>query len=190
MLPRRFFACPSEDKATIDLTAEILDCSITPAAKREESYPFVGIDMYALCRNCNMVFDFGALMDNRTVQLTTLNVGTVDKRCPRCRTMAFYDGRDTGVFCISDRTAVTRELLDTWLYGVCCVGNTFRDTFSSWKAKATSASAKIVSGGLLPTLKRRQGSKAFTCFLSRLKFPTKSELDGLFSCSKCSTLES
>jgi len=45
-----FFACPSEDRATIELTAEILDWNITPVDKREEAYPFVGIDMNAWCR--------------------------------------------------------------------------------------------------------------------------------------------
>jgi len=118
--------------------------------------------------------------------LGTVIIAVIDKRCPVCLRIAFYDGRDNGIFCISDRTAVTRELLDTRLYDICCVGNTFRDTLSSWKAKATRASAKIVPGGLLPTLKQRQGRKAFTCFLARLKFPTKAELEGLFSCPKCS----
>jgi len=192
LLPRRFFPCKAEDAATVDLSGEILDWNNTSPADRQDPYPCIGIDMLPWCRHCRHQFDSGELTKERTLQLTTLNIGTVtiaviDKSCPLCRKVAYCDGRDNGIFCISEKTAVTRELLDTWLYDVCSVGNTFRDTFSSWKAKATSASARVVSGGCLPLLKRRQGSKAFTCFLARLKFPAKNELDALFSCETCSS---
>ena len=153
--------------------------------------PFVGADKTALYTKCKAEFQTGGIaVRERQVELTTLNnvtacISVRDSRCPIFQTIAPYDGRDSGIFCISERNAVTRELLDTWMYDVCCIGNTFRDAFASWKSKATSLTAIENSNGLKTSLKRRQGSKAFALFLSRLKFPKKEELDTLFSCRLC-----
>ena len=76
-LSRIFSHCPSGDNATIDITAEILYWNVTSPEKQEDMHLFFGIDMNAWCRYCCLEYDGGEIVGNRTIDLTTLNIGSV-----------------------------------------------------------------------------------------------------------------
>ena len=70
----------------------------------------------------------------RDVVITTLNNGLSGifveySECHFCNAIVRYNGRNDVIFCLSEGGCVTKELLCTWLYDLCCVGNTFRDAF-------------------------------------------------------------
>ncbi len=129
-------------------------------------YALTVTDSVSWCGKCAMESDSAhKISDARPVLLTTATFGTDttgvhDKRCPTCCSIAPYVGSGDDIFCTSKANALTRELMDLWMYSVCDMGNIFRDAFSTWKSLGTSVSANILCESHPPMLKRRQGSKA------------------------------
>ncbi len=171
-LPRRFFPCSWELNVTKDVGVDVIAWTSALNKNEENKYALTVTDSVSWCGKCYLEFRGGDYISAvHPVNLTTATFGTAtigvhDKYCPKCHSISPYDGRGDGIFCISKTNAVTRELLELWMYSVCGMGNTFRDAFSTCKSMATSVSGRILCPSHLPTLKRRQGSKAFSCFLS------------------------
>ena len=127
--------------------------------------------------------------NTREMLLHTLHHGSIsihvqDFRC-ECRNLILYDGMSQGLFCASRRHAFTRDLLDTWMFDVCGVGMSFRDSFSSWKRKSCSHSASSIWAQQKPIVKRRMGNVRFNPFLKTVRFYNTSDLHELFSCRTC-----
>lgn len=62
------------------------------------------------------------------------------------------------------------NVFDAWMFDVCKVVDTFRDTFPSWKKKACSRSSRLHCIMQSRTVKRGWTNEAFTSFLKLLTF--------------------
>lgn len=92
----------------------------------------VGRDVMRICQHCNtLLFSAGQVRScnttGREVKLHTIIYGTTwvqlnDLICLSCEHTTVYDGHDDGIFSYSYTTALSRELIDYWLYAVVLLG--------------------------------------------------------------------
>ena len=155
---------------------------------------FIGMDIVFQCRSCKKFWmtaprSTRTSSSTRVVNLHTLSHGCIrirvqDNIC-KCGTVARYDGLTDGIFCATIHHAFTRELLDAWIFDVCGLGMSFRESFMSWKRKACSISAQLNTIDKPTCVLRRMGNVAFTSFLRLLRFSDVSILKSIFSCKSC-----
>lgn len=154
-------------------------------------------DLEIICNKCNTTVRIqegvhDTFRQERTVWLHTLAHGSVeivvcDFYCV-CGTIVRYDGLFDGLFSILHQNAFSREVLDSWVYDVCCLGLTFRESFASWKRKMRSTCSAVNWIQNEPTVLRRIANDAFSRFLKLLRFSTEDAVKKLFTCKKCTQL--
>lgn len=158
-------------------------------------------DINRLCRKCNRLLQYGescekesikriARSQSRVVAVHTMEHGTIhitvlDLICPYCHTTNFFDGASSGLFCLSQSTVYTRELLDYFVYLVCGMGLSFREAFEVYVRLNESKSSEFIRHGRPSMCKRRASNMCFSLYVKKLVFPSEKDLSSLFSCTKC-----
>jgi len=191
-MKRNVFPCKSENRITKNVMSTIRKKGNDGRTTQPESY-FFGIDFLLSCSNCKKSSrnnvgkgwnDIGRSALLHTLSYGSMKITVQDTLCD-CGAIIRYDGLSDGLFCASKHNVFTRELLDVWVFDVCGLGMTFREAFTSWKRKARSVNAleQCIHDG--PSISRRMANEAFGLYLKSLRFPSKHDLQDLFSCTQC-----
>lgn len=164
--PRFFFPCESDGSALLSVYAKMVE------EKYGESKGFVGVDRSVRCLSCQNAFDGieAAVVFRRKVTLHTLQHGSIpitvtDVQCSGCGCTNPYHGAGDSLFCRSQSSVYTRELLDEWLHDVYAIGLTFRDAFTTWMRSCGCQSATLHRIGYEPELRRQRANDAFNIFI-------------------------
>jgi len=188
--PRNFFPCDKETERQKDITFLIRECP-----DRMDSIPLMDKD--GECKGCGKKFDGYELYRDekcilglRSVIVHSLHDGSfpwkvVDFICPQCGLKVYFDGRRDAMFVLTRNKIYTRELLDSWIAQVCCMGTTFREAYMSWRYYTTSTSARYSRNYQETNINRRTSLDAFNNFLRLLEFKTDGVLNEFFSCKDC-----
>lgn len=182
VMSRNILLCKIDDSVTKNTVDSIRKKKLSWDASVDECY-FVGKDVTFRCETCKMDwFDDETLdVSTRPTHLHSLHHGCIriavqDNMC-RCGVIVRYDRLTDGIFSASRYNLFTRELLDSWVFGVCGSGMKFRESF-----------AVIIENEIIdqsPIVQCRMPSNAFSSYLKLLCFSSNDVLHKCFSCKSC-----
>lgn len=99
-------------------------------------------------------------------------------------TISALQGMGDTVFSFSKSHIFMREVLDAWVYDVCCTSTPFRNSFAARIRICTSESAATIRASCVPTINRQRANEAFNLFMRTSRFPKQDE-QALFSSTTC-----